>query len=427
MKNKGMSLITKTLLSMVFALLVVFAVLPSSKVEAAPSGTVTGLRQTYASSSAIEFEFTSTSLENDIYYSIQISTSANGNYENRGTTKSTSVYLYNLPNAGSSYYVKVVPCYVTYNSDTASYEYDYGTPSAALEVVTAPNAAPSKLSHDTSTTTSITMSWSKVNGANAYQVVYYKSGENKKTANTTATSLKLSKLSKNSCYYVSVYPIRTSASGFKAIATNYVYSSNAVPVVPSKESAPTVNYYMKNSKQINVSANRIDSADGYQFEVYTAYKKKDTKVKTTTSTSSATNIKSNQFGKCNLFKVRVRAYCLTSKNQKKYGTWSTWTYVSTQPNVTRATYKKTGLNIKWDTIQGADRYIVYVSTKKDSGYKKFTTTKKTSVVITKCNKKKLKKGKTYYFYVEPQVKVGKKYVSTFAGDANYCWSKIYQK
>lgn len=426
MKNKGMSLITKTLLSMVFALLVA-AVLPSSKVEAAPSGTVTGLRQTYASSSAIEFEFTSTSLENDIYYSIQISTSANGNYENRGTTQSTSVYLYNLPNAGSSYYVKVVPFYSVWHEDTLSYEPEYGTPSAALEVVTAPNAAPSKLSHDTSTTTSITMSWSKVNGANAYQVVYYKSGENKKTANTNATSLKLSKLSKNSCYYVSVYPIRTSASGFKAIASNYVYSSTSVPVVPSKASAPTITNYWKSSKEISISTTAMDSADGYQYQVYTAYKKKDTKVKSATSTSASTYIKSTQFGKCNLFKVRVRAYCLNSKNEKKYGTWSTWTYVSTQPNVTKATYKTTGLNIKWDTIQGADRYIVYVSTKKDSGYKKFTTTKKTSVVITKCNKKKLKKGTTYYFYVEPQVKVGKKYVSTFAGDANYCWSKIYQK
>lgn len=45
----------------------------------------------------------------------------------------------------------------------------------------------------------------------------------------------------------------------------------------------------------------------------------------------------------------------------------------------------------------------------------------------KCGKNKLKSGKNYYFYVEPQKKVGNKYVSGLAGNANYCWSLKYKK
>ena len=41
-----------------------------------------------------------------------------------------------------------------------------------------------------------------------------------------------------------------------------------------------------------------------------------------------------------------------------------------------------GIKVNWDKIKGADRYVVYVSTKKDSGYKKFQTTGKNSTTIT---------------------------------------------
>ena len=78
-----------------------------------------------------------------------------------------------------------------------------------------------------------------------------------------------------------------------------------------------------------------------------------------------------------------------------------------------------------DKINGADRYVVYVSTKKDSGYKKFQTTGKNSTTITKYGKNKLKSGKTYYFYVVAQKKVDNKYQSGTAGNATKRWSMTY--
>lgn len=129
----------------------------------------------------------------------------------------------------------------------------------------------------------------------------------------------------------------------------------------------------------------------------------------------------------NFYKVRVRAYSLNSKNEKIYGVWSSWKYVSPQPDVTKKQKVKKGIKIKWDKINGADNYVVYVSTKKDSGYKKFQTTGKNSTTITKYGKNKLKSGKTYYFYVVAQKKVDNKYLSGKAGNATKRWSMTYKK
>ena len=46
--------------------------------------------------------------------------------------------------------------------------------------------------------------------------------------------------------------------------------------------------------------------------------------------------------------------------------------------------------------------------------------------MKKFNKKALKKGKTYYFYVVAYNKVGKKYYSGEAGNAYNCWYKAYK-
>jgi hypothetical protein len=59
--------------------------------------------------------------------------------------------------------------------------------------------------------------------------------------------------------------------------------------------------------------------------------------------------------------------------------------------------KKKSAKLTWKKVTGATGYEVYRSTKKKSGYKKVATIKKASTV--KYTKKKLKKGKTYYFKI----------------------------
>ncbi len=88
-------------------------------------------------------------------------------------------------------------------------------------------------------------------------------------------------------------------------------------------------------------------ADGYQYQLYTAYKgqDKETKVKSITvnqnnpgsSNRVSASMKISALKNHNFYKVRVRAYSLNSKNEKIYGVWSSWKYVSPQPDVTKET------------------------------------------------------------------------------------------
>ena len=119
-------------------------------------------------------------------------------------------------------------------------------------------------------------------------------------------------------------------------------------------------------------------------------------------------------------KARVRAY-VNINGVKKYGAWSAYSYMGHQPEVISAKQvgSKNQVKVKWDTISGSTGYTVYMSTKKNSGYKKVGTTKKTNLTVSKIGKTKLKKNKTYYVYVLANKKVGK---TTYSSPANWTWS-----
>lgn len=73
---------------------------------------------------------------------------------------------------------------------------------------------------------------------------------------------------------------------------------------------------------------------------------------------------------------------------------------------------KQSIKITWTKISGTTKYQVYMSTKKNSGYKRIKTVSSKSFSYTKG---KLKKGKRYYFKVRSYKKVGgKNYYSSFS-------------
>ena len=76
------------------------------------------------------------------------------------------------------------------------------------------------------------------------------------------------------------------------------------------------------------------------------------------------------------------------------------------------------IKVSWKRVSGATGYQVYVSTKKNSGYKKTATITKGKTktrTIAKIGKKSLKKGTRYYVKVRPIKKVGNKtVVGTFS-------------
>lgn len=387
---------------------------------------VADMKQTDASTTSAGISWSCPGSE--VRFKVEMSEQMSSGYWTYKESQSSASITLTKLGAGKVYYVRITP--FKYNIEGLNkYTKVKGTTSLPLRVVTAPDSTPASLTHVKSSTDTIKVKWSAVPGADTYEVEYYIDSSKARKCVTTKTGVTLKKLAKNETYTIYVTAGRRYADG-----TTTAWSDNdlykwGIPVKPSKVSGVDVTHYWQNLSEICVENSRIGCADGYQYQLYTAYKDKDSKIKTVTTSSAYTYIKTSALKKHNFYKVKVRAYALNSKNEKMYGSWSSWKYVSPQPDVTKIKNNKSkkGIQISWDKIKGANRYVVYVSTKKDSGYKKFQTTTKTGTVIKKCGKNKLKSGKNYYFYVEPQKKVGNKYVSGLAGNANYCWSLKYKK
>lgn len=391
---------------------------------------VTELKQTDAYTSSVRVEWKAL-LDNGIHYRVQVYDEAGKKWIEKNTTTINSALIQGL-NAGTTYQIKVIPYVIEhvegkYENGVYVRPHDVeitGPESAVLSVVTIPNSAPSTIKHTKSTYDSITINWSKVQGANTYRVEYGKTGTDyakyKQVIVKGKEQIVLKKLSKNCEYNVRIYAGRNTTAGAYSYEKYYgsYKSINNLPVRPSKVSGLEVPYYWQNIREIKAECNTNKAADGYQWQCYTAYKDKDTAVQKGTSTRNSIYFRKNALKNHNFYKVRVRAYSTDSNGKKYYSDWTSWKYVCPQPDVTKIKYNKKGVSLSWDKIKGADRYIVYMSTKKNSGYKKVATTTKTSKTITKFNKKKVNSKKTYYFYVVAQNKVGKKYYSGAAGNAD---------
>lgn len=380
--------------------MVVFAifcmVVPSKSVQAA--GTITGLKQTNAATSYVEIKWDAV-LGNDISYGVEYSKSKDSGYAFIGNTQTPTKFIGNL-SEGSTYYIRVR----AYNSNGACTDY------AILQVVTKPSEKVENLKQTAASETSISLSWSKVSNANAYQVSYKKTADStsEKKIVTTSNKVTLKKLSKNTKYTVYVYAIRKGTS-YSAVSSNYSYAYNCAPT-PTKVTGLTCTDVYPSSHSAYFSVNQNKIADGYQYYVYDNTGKK--KLFTGTSSSSRyINVNNTKLKEGSFYKIKVRAY-VNVNGKKTYGTWSSDLYFSEDVKCTKYKLSNGKLTIAWRKVKGATSYDVFVSTKKPNTLKDLTkvksATKSTSLTLKKFKKKTISKKKNYYVCIRANKKVGKK-------------------
>lgn len=392
----------KKKLSLLF-LVTMFTLLFATFVSAATTEKVTNVRQTGATATKITVSFDTILGTN--YYTVQMSEDAKNwvsitNYATNGEYTVTAGV-----SAGKSYYLRVA----------AKDSYVY---SDAIQVTTCP-AEITDLKQTGATTSSITISWSKIAGATAYKVCRFANGSEYVIATTINNSYTITGLKNNIVFPYDVYvkPIRNIGTYTAEQKVEYSYQvdhidSADVRLVPGKVQNVHGEYYYSSLKKVTFDFDKIEHGSGYAYELCN-YKGK----KITSGTCSPNgynelkNIKIGQF-----YRVRVRAYT-TVNNKVLYGAWSDYCAFAQQPKVN---IKRSGSKLKfsWKKVKGAKDYTVYVSTKQRSGYKKVATTKKTKYTLKKFKKKKLNKKKTYYVYVVANTKVGKK---KFKSNAENCW------
>lgn len=362
---------------------------------AAPA--VTGLKQIHNSSTSVQVQWNATGAR----YTVEWSTDSKNWITSTTSSTSTQDYIFNLT-AGKKYYVRVYA-----NADKTS--------AATICVYTAPNAGTTSIKqvNDDTSTTGTTVKWNKVGGANGYKVEYRPqiSGSSTITKYTTTNSIKLKDLKKNTGYYIYVYAY-TGGNDYKAVSGNYGYET--IKLKPTKVSGVRCNTFWLYSGAL-IKFNQIEKANGYEYKIYKYNKdsKKCDKKVESGKTSSTSVYTSEKVAPGQFYTVKVRAYT-TINNKNVYGKWSDEIYFTGDPkNIKVSNSSASSQKISWSGVKGATNYTVYVSKEKGSRGKKVGTTSKKSITCSKYGKDKLKKGKTYYYTVVANKKVGDKtYKST---------------
>lgn len=269
------------------------------------------------------------------------------------------------------------------------------------------NAAASGLTQSNPSINSITVNWEPESRATGYKV-YIRDGV-QDTLYTSlpagSTSVTITNLPASTEKNIVVKYLQPSSSG------NQIYeltlSSGMFKTLPGKVTNVHQKRWYYHINIVDVSWNRQDSVDGYEYKIA---KSNGKKVASKTINGSYTNYFSqNKVSNSMVYTVRVRAFS-TICGQKKYGAWSDKCYCFTQPQLKTAKVSNNRLTVKWNKVSGATGYEIYVSQKPTKGYKKVKTVGKkvTSATIAKFKGKKFSSKKTYYVYVKTIKKVGKK-------------------
>ncbi|MDE7425000.1 MAG: fibronectin type III domain-containing protein [Lachnospiraceae bacterium] len=264
------------------------------------------------------------------------------------------------------------------------------------------------------TTSTITVSWQGDANADSYEVAYQETygstSEYKVAGQTTGTAYTISGLKSGEVYSIRVTP--RNAAGTEALAGTCYDARTKVSTMKGVKQDTWFHW----SLSAEVSWDRQYGADGYEYK-WKNPSGKVTKKGKVNYTSLYFSVKNN-----NVYQFMVRAY-QTIDGKTYYSSWKT-IQVFEQPwikSVAVKTNKKSKkcLKISWYKQKGATGYDVYVSQKKDAkNYKKVKSVgkNKTSISITKFNKKNIKG--TYYVYVVSKVKTSS---GTSKSGISYIW------
>lgn len=269
------------------------------------------------------------------------------------------------------------------------------------------------LQQTAATETSITVSWNPVVGAESYYIADTDGKEIYPLDKTQNTSYTIT-YPQNTIVGVIVYPVF--ANEELGNPTGIVVST-----LPAKISGVGYDEVFAHDKKLQVSWYRSQVADGYEAICYNKKGKVVQKIDVPESESYSFAKINTTFSKTNtqnIYYVVVKGYILINNNTKKvYGAASNKFYAVPQPKLDKKVslyhVDENYINVKWAKVKGATSYMIYVSTKQNSGYKKVATVKSNSYKITKFKGKTLNIRKTdYYFKIVTVGKFGKKTVKS---------------
>lgn len=215
---------------------------------------------------------------------------------------------------------------------------------------------------------------------------------------SSSTSYRFTGLEAGKKYYVKVVPCGEDGSEGS-------YRSFALETMPAQVKNFHQDVWWFFIKKLDVTWDRIDTADKIVVSLYNSKGKRVGKAQTLPGYSTSASFSKM---KDEVYTVKIQAFRTAGGK-----TWQTPVSSIKCFNQARITYSKVvknKLTVKWGKVKGATGYDIYVSTKPKKGYKKVKSVKAgtSKVTLSRFNRKAFNPKKTYYIYVETKIKNGKK-------------------
>lgn len=238
-----------------------------------------------------------------------------------------------------------------------------------------------------STTSSVTLSWKKLDGVRGY-AVYQKNSKGKWSfiKRVRANSIRLEDLpyGRTRTYAVRAYVLEEDG---------IVYAPEFASIKAATKPLPSSKITAKqNDKAVTLSWNKSKGATGYRVYKYDSKKEKWHIICSYTENNSLT-VKDLKSGYRYKFSVRS---CIDTGKALVWSKRSEGIVTCTKPQAPRprATSYKYSVRLEWDKVKYADGYRIYVSDTPDFSNKKIKRTEKLSYKIDG-----LESGSYYYFKV----------------------------
>lgn len=313
------------------------------------------VRATLDGESSIKVTWSSVSGASGYY--VYRSSSANGYYEKIGDRYQTSYYD-NSPLEGSNYYkIKA------YNASMTSEYSEYALCTYSKEEeITKPNA-PTGVSAE-AYSSYIKITWNYVNGADSYKVYRSTSanGTYSSLQTTSSTSYTDYDASEGTTYYYKVTAINSAGESNKSS-----YASAKIEPQVSKPSTPTGLSAYASSSCIELSWNSVSGADSYYIYRGTS----------SYNCSYYDDTYSTSYRDCDVSEGKTYYYKVSAKNSAGESSQSSSASAEIKatnldvPSNVKASYDSYyGVQITWKEVPLADKYYVYRSKYRNSGYSK---------------------------------------------------------
>ena len=281
----------------------------------------------------------------------------------------------------------------TYSEADGGY---YKNGKAAKDSIASYPAVVTGLKVSSKTINSINLEWSKASGAAGYDVYQYNNTQKKwtkivRTASSENT-YKVSNLSAGTEYKFAVKAYKT-ANGQEI----YSVSLSTLTAVTNPASVTGFKVNSMSDNSVNLTWNKVKSAEGYIIYQYNNSKKAWSRIAKTTTT--ANSFKMTNLNAGTEYKFAVRAYRTENGKEITSPSYPALNTVTKPAAITAfkvTSVSANSVNLTWNQVNSAEGYIVYQYNDSKKAWNRTAKIKGTSYTVSK-----LSSGTSYKFAVKP--------------------------